>query len=138
MTRPFIGAQSDKREHVNGCFKHIESFISAYMVKTEPGITARHILAKGFALVVNTAAVGMAWDTLLICPYKDAVVITGILVEHSGMDEVVYHFWRKTAMLCQVCKHALAVTMCRWQYELSWTPYAVNDIYWITSPRLTP
>ena len=92
MTHPFIGVQGNEREHVNGCFKHIEPFISAHMAKAEPRITARHILAKGFALVVNTAAVGMAWDTLLICPYKDAVVITGIFVEHSGMDEVLYHF----------------------------------------------
>lgn len=50
------------------------------------------LLTKGFFLVVDTAAVSMAWDSLLIHSHKDTVVITGIFIEHLGTDNVFYHF----------------------------------------------
>ena len=102
MPLPVLRIKGDEGQHIDGCFKHIQTSVCADIMEAVSWITALHIQAKGFPVAVGAALMGVVGDTICIRANKHGVVILGIFIQKSGLGKVRHHIPCDAAMLDEV------------------------------------
>ena len=88
MLLPLARIHGNVREHINGRFKHIQTSVRAGVMKTVSRITRLDVQAKGFAIAVRAAKMGMARAASFVCANEHSVVMRRVLVEHFLPGEI--------------------------------------------------
>ena len=76
---PVLRIKGDEGQHIDGCFKHIQTSVCADIMEAVSRITALDVQAEGFSVAVGAAFVGVAGNTICIRTNKHGVVILGML-----------------------------------------------------------
>ena len=117
MPLPVLRIKGDEGQHIDGCFKHIQTSVCADIMEAVSWITALDVQAEGFSVAVGAALVGMARDTFHICANKHGVVILGILIQKPSLGKVRHHISCDAAMLDEIRKHSAHIFVGGRQYK---------------------
>ena len=91
MLLPLARIHGNVREHIDGSFKNIKAPVRAGVMKTVSRITRLDVQAKGFAIAVRAAKMGMARAASFVCANEHSVVMPSVLIEQFSAGEVRNH-----------------------------------------------
>ena len=109
MLLPLARIHGNVREHINGCFKHINASIGSGMMKTVTRIAGFDIQAKTLSKAVRAAQMRMTRAAAFIRANEHSVVVCRVLVEQFSAGEVRNHVRIQSARFEQIRKHAVHI-----------------------------